>query len=261
MTGKVEKKGKIAITVIILARNAAKTIANTLDSVAWADEILLIDDYSEDQTVALARRWGSTVYHHHLNGDFARQRNWALKRAAHDWVFFVDADEIVPPCLRDEIVRRLEKKERGVIAYQLRRDDFFLGQKLNHGENNANWFLRLGKKNLGAWRGYVHEEWLFPRKSGQVKKLHCRLHHQLPSLTGFLEKINFYTSLRAKELYHLRRKSNAAIIVAYPLAKFFKLYLWQGGWRDGTAGIVMALLMALHSFLVRAKLWYFYHER
>ncbi len=247
-------KNKVKISVIVLAKNEARRIGRCLASLKWANEILVIDDYSQDATVRIARQRGARVLRHHLE-NFAAQRNWALQQAKYPWVFFVDADEKVPPSLANEIVRRVQ--ERGAKAFAVRRQDIFQGHKLRFGENAHNSFIRLAKKNAGRWQGLVHERW---RINGKVRLLKCPLEHRLPSLAELLRKINFYTDLRAKELQQKKKTVSWFAIMLYPLAKFCRDYCFWRGFRDGTAGLVMAMLMAFHSFLVRAKLWQSYHE-
>jgi len=246
------------ISVVVLARNASKILPRCLNSLKWAGEVVVIDDYSSDNTSAIARQWGSKVLNHSLDGNFSNQRNWALQQTKHQWVMFVDADETVPKCLADEIVRRVGN-ERGVAGYHVHRHDIFFGKILKHGENGHNVFLRLALKKNNFWRGKVHEKWIV---KGEVKSLKCPLNHFLPNdLSIFLSKINRYSSLRAKELYLKQSKSDWLAIAAYPLGKFLKDYFYWQGFRDGLRGFLISILMALHSFLVRAKLWHYRHDR
>lgn len=247
---------KVNISVIILAKNASPTLPECLSHLEWAKEIILIDDGSQDETKDIAKRRRVTVLSHLLRDNFSAQRNWALRQANFPWVMFVDADEMVTTPLANEIVRRVGK-EGGVNGYYLRRDDYFFGRVLKHGENSHNWFLRLAKKNAGYWQGRVHEKWVV---EGRLMQLQEHLEHHLPeNLSGFLRKINYYSSLRAYELYQQNRKVRSWEIIAYPMGKFFYNYFWRQGFRDGSQGFLMALLMAFHSFLVRAKLWHRYN--
>ncbi len=248
-------ENKVKVTAVVLTKNEALQIRECLDGLKWADEILVIDDYSQDTTVKLARQKGARVLKHHLK-NFADQRNLALHRANYPWVFFVDADERVTPTLAKEIVRRIEKRG-GEKGYRFHRQDIFWGHALHFGENARNTFIRLGRKNAGCWQGFVHERWAIKGKVGNVQE---PLYHRLPSLRSFLEKINFYTSLRARELKRQNKAVNSLSVVVYPLAKFCCDYCFWQGFRDGTPGLIIAMLMTFHSFLVRAKLWHLYHH-
>lgn len=134
------------LTAVVITKNEERNIERCLKSLSFADEVLLIDDYSTDRTVEIAKRFGAKVYKRHLNGDFASQRNFALLKAKNDWVFFVDADEVVPEETRLEIVSKIENPLLKEVGYFIKRDNYFLGKKLKHGEASSVSILRLAKK-------------------------------------------------------------------------------------------------------------------
>ena len=242
------------ISAIVLAKNEEKNIASCLKSLYWCDQILLIDDYSSDKTRLIAKKYQAKIYKRHLAGDFSRQRNFALTKVNKGWVFFVDADEIVSPALAKEIKEKLTPKTN-IAGFYLKRKDSFLGQWLNHGETAKVRLLRLAKKNKGKWQGKVHEKWQVKGKIGSLKN--PLLHFKNTSLDDFLTKINYYSSLRAKELAKQRAKTNIFLVFAYPLGKFGQNYFLRLGFLDGMPGFIMAFMMSLHSFLVRLKLYFF----
>lgn len=246
------------ISVVILAKNEADTIEQCLDSLAWCDEILMVDDYATDATVVLAKKRGVSIIQKHLENNFAAQRNYGLQHATHEWVLFVDADEIVSQELATEIkdVVANEKTKKG---YSLHRHDIVWGKRVQHGEIGNVQLVRLGKKDAGEWRGKVHEVWDIRGEIGALH--HPLLHYPHQTLTAFLQEINFYTDIRARELLDQKKKTNALAIVLYPLGKLFLNIVIKQGYKDGTVGVVVALLMSFHSFLVRGKLWFLWQKK
>ena len=241
------------ISVIIITKNEQDNIGKCIDSIAWADEIVIIDDYSSDKTIQIAQSRGARVFKRKLNNDFSLQRNYGLKKAKNNWVLFLDADEIITTSLSKEIVRRLKNISLDVSGFYFKRKDYFVNQWLNYGETSSVKLLRLAKKNSGFWIGKVHEVW---ETKGETKEFsNPILHYPHKNLTSLYEKINFYTEIRAEELWKKGAKSSLFQIIAYPVGKFFQNYIVRQGYKDKTAGMVIALSMSFHSFLVRVKLW------
>lgn len=239
------------ISAIVLTKNEEKFLPRCLKSLSWCSEVVVIDDYSTDETVKIAKQHGAKVYKRELNNNFANQRNYGLKKTTHDWVFFVDADEMVPQSLAKEIQVKLKSPQHD--AYLLKRNDYFWDQKLKYGETSRVNLVRLGKKSAGRWQGQVHEVWKVKGTPGQLKN---KLEHQRGiNVSQFLKKINQYSSTRANQLYSDGIKTNAFLILAYPIGKFIQNYFLRLGFLDKGPGFVMALMMSFHSFLVRAKLY------
>jgi len=170
---------KPALTTIILTKNNQDIIKKCIKSAKKIknNQIMVVDDYSDDKTREIAKKEGAEVVKRKIRGNFAAQRNFALKKSKTDWVFFLDSDEIISPPLSREIVRRLKKnKKEGVKGLYFKRQDFFLGRPLKHGETANIKLLRLAQKtNKNKWRGRVHEEWQVAGKTKTLK--HPLLHH------------------------------------------------------------------------------------
>ncbi len=246
------------LSVIILSHNSARSIADTLTSVKFADEILVIDDASTDDTEGIVKKNTSVRFiSHPLAGDFASQRNFALQQSKHEWVFFVDSDEVVSPQLADEIREHIGKSD--VVGYRLRRHDVLWGKELRYGEIGAVRLLRLAKRTAGIWKRPVHEEWQI---EGKISELHNPLlHYPHPSVSEFFEEINSYATRNAGFMLDEGTNMYAWQIPVYPLAKFVQNYIFRQGFRDGTPGIIVALFMSYHSFLTRAKGWLLCHPQ
>jgi len=247
------------ISAVILAKNEEKNIKDCIGSVKWCDEIVVIDDDSVDKTVEVSKKIGAIVYEHALENDFAAQRNFGLEKARGDWIFFIDADERVSANLAFEVQGRLTENPENIQGFFVKRVDSMWGKTLKHGETGNISFVRLAKKGAGFWHGKVHEEL---RIQGKTSVLHNSLFHfPHQTITEFLQEINFYTSLRAEELFKQNVKVFWWDIILYPKGKFIVNFFLKQGFRDGIEGFILALLMSLHSFLVRGKLWILWHKK
>ncbi|HUS60105.1 MAG TPA: glycosyltransferase family 2 protein [Nevskiaceae bacterium] len=239
------------ISAVVLAKNEEKNIRNCLKSLQWCDEIVVIDDYSEDKTLTIARRFGAKVYQRHLAGDFATQRNFGLKQAKREWVLFIDADERVSAVLAREI--RQVAQGNFLAGFYLKRQDWLWGKALKHGETVKVKLLRLGKKGAGEWQRKVHETWEIKDKTGQLKNPIIHYPHQ--TISEFLSHLNFHSSLHAEALKKEGIKPSFFRVLINPFGKFIQNYFFQLGFLDGMPGLISALMMSFHSFLARAKLY------
>lgn len=244
------------ISAVILTKNEEKNIVDCLDSLAFCDEVIVIDDNSTDRTRDLARSKGAKILKRSLNSNFAAQRNFGLIQARGEWILFVDADERVPESLAQEIKEKIASEN--YQGYSLNRQDYMWGRVLLYGETSHVSLVRLAKKNAGKWVSKVHETWNIKKNVGRLK--HSLIHNPHPTIKDFLTEINFYSTLRAEELHMQKAKVSLFQILAYPKAKFFQNYFLRRGFLDGSEGFVMAIMMSFHSFLVRGKLYLLNHH-
>lgn len=250
------------LTCVILAKNEEKTIEKAIKSAEFADEILVVDDDSTDNTATLALKAGATILTHSLNGNFADQRNYAQEKAAGEWVLFLDADEEVMPELKKSILEITKIENNKISAYYIKRRDRLWGRELTHGEVEKAYnkgIIRLVKKNSGKWEGTVHEEYKPNGQTGQLSGYINHTPHQ--SIKEFLEDVNTYSTLRAQELYHAHKKTNALEILFFPILKFKYTYFLKLGFLDGPEGFIYSFMMSFHSFLVRAKLYLLWQKQ
>lgn len=234
------------ISAVILTHNNQSSIGRLIRSLHWCDEVLVIDDQSADRTRAIAKKLGAKVFIRPLKDNFAAQRNFGLAQITADWAFFVDTDEIVSPALAREIKSVLNSRLNGFL---IKRVDYFLGKKLMWGETGHLNLLRLARTNAGLWRRPVHEVWQVKPPLGELKT--SLYHYPHPDLAGFITKINYYTDIEAR----YRRHTSLGELFFYPPAKFMYNYFFRLGILDGLPGLVMALMMSLHSLLVRLKVY------
>lgn len=239
------------VTAVVLAKNEEKNIAACLESLKWCDEVIVVDDYSKDNTVKIAEEYGTQVFKHKLNDDFASQRNFGLEKAKGEWVLFVDSDERVTPALATEIKNVVADTEN--VGFYIKRRDFIWGKELKHGEVGNAEFIRLAKKGAGFWKRRVHEFWEI---KGEVGKLENPLfHYPHQTLREFIDHVEYFSTLHAQERWREGEHSNLLKIIFLPKVKFFQNWILKLGFLDGTAGIVVALLMSFHSYLAWSKLW------
>lgn len=242
------------VTAVVLTHNDEAVFSRCFKSISWCDEVIVIDDQSTDDTARIAKTLGAKVFAHALADDYAAQRNFGLEKAKGEWVLFVDSDEVVSEELQLEIKAKTQQPAMGqqCDGYYVRRRDYWGGRWLKHGETVHIKLLRLAKKGTGLWIQPVHETWNI---RGEVAELeHPLLHYPHPNVAQFLEEINRYSTLYARFLHTQGVREPVWNIVAKPVAKFFLNYIWRLGFLDGTPGIIVALMMSYHSFLVRGKL-------
>ncbi|MBI3576784.1 glycosyltransferase family 2 protein [Candidatus Gottesmanbacteria bacterium] len=234
------------ISAIILAKNEAARIGKCLESVSWADERIVIDNGSTDDTAKIAKRLGARVINS-SEKSFAERRNLGLKESKGDWVLYVDADEIVTP----ELAKEIQTLKQPAAGYFIRRKNFYLGHLWPFTEN----ILRLFKKSaLKNWYGDLHES---PNVEGQIGQLkNPLLHYTHRTLEEMVTKTNEWSETEAI----LRLASGHPPVVAWRLFRvmttaFFDSYIKQSGWRAGTVGLIESIYQAFSMFLTYAKLW------
>lgn len=247
----------MSISAVILTKNSERTLRRCLESVSFADELIVIDDNSTDDTVNIAKSVKAKIFEQKLDGDFSKQRNLGISKASGEFVFFVDSDEFVSKELASEIQSSL-KESPDTDGFLFKRHDIFLGRTLTHGEIGAVRLMRLGRKGKGVFEGAVHEVW---KINGHIKEFQSPLlHYSHESVGSFIEDINVYSTIRAQELYENGEQSRFGDVVVFPAGKFLINMFYKKGFLDGIEGLIVAILMSFHSFLVRGKLWKLNHE-
>jgi len=243
---------KTDISAVILTKNEERNIKRCLLSVAFCDEVLVVDDNSIDKTVSLARKAGARVLGHLLKGNYARQKNWALTKAKNHWVLFVDADEVVSKELKKEISKRVSE-DTDVNGYLIKRRDFLFGKPLKYGEVGGVSFVKLARRGKGIWKRSVHEQWQIKGEVGSLTNYLYHFPHQ--TLEEFSEHVNFQSTLHAGANLKEGKSANFLKIIFFPIGKFISGYLFKLGFLDGYPGLVLAGMMSIHSFLSWIKLW------
>ncbi|MDD4938365.1 MAG: glycosyltransferase family 2 protein [Candidatus Shapirobacteria bacterium] len=251
------------ISLILLTKNESKNLEKNfgwLDSCKTINEIIIVDDKSTDNTIKIAKSLASKnrfvqIFNRGLSDDFSAQRNFAVSKTKNDWIFWLDADE-QPSKKLILFLNHIDKRK--YKNYSFKRQDIFLNHQLKHGETAYLNFTRLFNKNYGSFIGQVHEVWESPKSTYQTDLI--IKHNSHSTLNSCIQKINFYSTIRAQELFDQKVTTNLFEIIFFPIGKFLQNYIFQLGFLDGTPGIIMALCMSFHVFLSKSKLWHLFQE-
>jgi glycosyltransferase involved in cell wall biosynthesis len=237
------------LSVTIITLNEEKRLAKCLNSVAFADEIIVIDSGSTDQTVSIAQKQGAKVISQAWLG-YGPQKHFAVQKAQYDWVLCLDADEQVSPELAQQIQTVLKNPQHH--AYQSPRINFFMGRWLHHGEGYPDWSLRLFHRQHARWsEDSVHESVITQKTIGKLPG-HL-LHESQDTLAHYLEKQNRYTSLQAQQMQQAGKQPSIIKMILSPLVRFIKFYFLRRGFLDGVPGLVHVLIGCYNSFIKMAK--------
>ncbi len=235
------------LTVIIPCNTEADNIVAALESVKWADELIVVDSFSEDNTPELARQYTDKVWQRAYKGP-ADQKNWAIPQASHQWVLLMDADERITPALREEICTILANSP-SYDAYWIPRQSYFMGQKVRYSGWQGDKVVRLIDRDKCRYDAkQVHEE--IDTRGLKVATLKNKMDHfTYKDMNHFLDKMRRYSEWSAKD--HLARTPKVGYYHLYikPLARFFKHYIIQLGFLDGKVGFIISVIMAWGVFL------------
>jgi glycosyltransferase involved in cell wall biosynthesis len=272
---------KVPVSILIPIKNETANLPRCLESVSWADEVFVVDSQSTDGSQRIAEEFGATVVQFHFNGTWPKKKNWALENLPfrNEWVFILDADEVLPPEAEHEFAAIASNKAADIAGCWINRRFMFMGRWLKHAYY-PNWNLRLFKHRLGRYEkltdvdtasgdNEVHEHVVV---QGATCHLKCEMDHfAFPSVSVFVEKHNRYSNwearvaldrfLRASEDtlqseavgFRRRLKRWSQRLPFRPLLRFLYVYLWQRGFLDGREGYYFARLHGFYEFLSVAK--------
>lgn len=243
------------VSVTIITLNEARHIRAALESVRWADEIVVLDSGSIDDTVAICQEYPTRVYHVAWHG-YVAQKNLATAQTSHDWVLNIDADERVSAELAAEIQHALCAPAE-IVGFYLPRRTFYLGAWIQHCGWYPDYKLRLFNKQAGRWVGQALHEKI--AVDGPTAYLHGNIdHYTYENITDHLNKMNNFTSLAANEP---QRPISGTAILGRTLFAFFKKYVIKQGFRDGTRGLIVSLFAAFGVSVKYAKIWERQHDQ
>ena len=242
----------LPLSAVLITYNTGEQLAPCLRSLAFADEIVVVDAGSDDATRDVARRHGARVVEEAWRG-FGPQKRHAVSLARNDWVLCIDADEEVSPELAAAIATVLASPKN--IAYQMPRSNRFMGRYLRHGEGFPDWSLRLFDRRHAQWSDdAVHEKVVTNGSVARLPERAVLMHHSAESLAVYLDKQNRYTSLQADGLFRAGARANVWRLLMSPALRFIKFYLFRLGFLDGLAGLVHIAIGCFNSFAKYAKL-------
>lgn len=239
------------LSVVIITKNEEKNIRRCLESVKWADEIIVVDSQSEDKTIEIVQEYNAKVYSPEWRG-YGPAKQEGVKHATHDWIFSIDADEEVSKPLESEIKSILSQEDLA-DGYLMPRKTNFMGRWINH----SNWYpdhiLRLFDKTKGGFNSNrVHEAVEIAGSKNYLQN--DLLHYSNPNLDEYLRKFNIYTRMGAEDLLAKNKKAGLFGICIKPLAAFIKHYFLKRGFLDGLEGFLISFLSAVAVMVKYAKL-------
>ncbi|MDR1474527.1 MAG: glycosyltransferase family 2 protein [Endomicrobium sp.] len=244
----------IKVSAYILAKNEEKHIKECIESVKWADEIVIVDDFSTDSTAEIAKNMKCKIVEHKFEY-FGKQRNFALTQCFNEWVICLDADERITPELKAEIEQELQSTPRA-YAFVAPRKSMFINRWILH----SGWYpdyrhpILFNKNKMKYKDQLVHEDIEY-----NGKKVYFRsdiLHYPYDSIKQFVKKSDFYTDLRSKEMFKRGKKFRVLNLFINPSVTFFKMYIIKKGVLDGLTGFILALLYSsFYTLMKYIKLW------
>jgi glycosyltransferase involved in cell wall biosynthesis len=241
----------VKVTVTVITRNEAAHIAAALDSVAWADEIIVVDSHSTDDTVALARGRATRVEVREWPG-YGAQKNHAADLAANDWILSIDADERVTPELAAEI-RQLLASDPAARGYRVPRVTRYLGRWIRSTDWYPDYQLRLYDRRAGRWSGRrVHESVELRGAPGQLRN--DLQHYAYRDISHHLATIDRYTTLAAEQAFADGKRTSALAAYVHAKLAFLRNFVLRHGFTDGAVGLIVSTLNAYYVFLKLAKL-------
>ncbi len=238
------------LSAVLITRNSAAVLPPCLESLRFADEIVIVDSGSTDATLDIARRFNAKIVCQEWLG-YGKQKQFAVAQATHDWVLCVDTDERVSEPLRESILRELQAPR--FHAYEMPRRNRFLGRWLRHGEGYPDWSLRLFDRRHANWSDDpIHEKVV---TAGPVGRLAGDLLHESEQgLADYLAKQERYTTLQAEALHTRGKRASTVRLLLSPPLRFIKFYFFRLGFLDGIPGLVHILIGCRNSFTKYAKL-------
>jgi glycosyltransferase involved in cell wall biosynthesis len=246
------------ITATVITRNEEDNIAAALESLSWADQIIVVDSESTDRTVEIARRFTDKVFVRPWPG-YSNQKNFAAEQSDNDWIFSLDADERVTPELAGQIKQIRDRGNSAAAGFEMPRKAFYLGRWIKHSGWYPDYKLRLYDRKRGRWEGdYVHETLAV---DGRVERLAGELlHYTVGSASEHHQRLDRYTTLAAREAYSRGKRPSLWSLLIVPRLVFLRSYILKLGFLDGWQGLVIARFASHYAMLKAAKLYELYNS-
>jgi glycosyltransferase involved in cell wall biosynthesis len=254
------------LSICIITKNEEKDLPRCLASIKdLADEIVVVDDGSTDKTIEIAKKYGAKVFERKLD-DFASQKNFAAEKATGDWIFAIDADEVITPELSKEIKEIVKhtnnekdlgkglKKNIGQInGYLIPRRNILLGAEIKHTRWSPDKHIWIWRRGKGKWVGDIHEEVKVDGWTGELTN--AKIHYQYETVTEFFAMLNNYTEREADQLIKQGKNFSYFNLFYAPLLSFFRRYFYKQGFLDGWRGFVLSYMMAIYRMTTWGKVW------
>jgi glycosyltransferase involved in cell wall biosynthesis len=247
----------VKISVCIITFNEEKNIGEAIKSVAWADEILIIDSNSTDKTRVIAESLNVKVILQDWLG-FSKQKQFAVDKAKYDWILSIDADERVSEVLKTEILRiKTLTKTNLPDGYKIPRLSFYMNRPIRHGGWYPDWQLRLFNRKKGKWKDVLIHESVEMQKDAEIEKLKGDLLHYSVENSSYHHRLigERYAPLAAEQMFECGKRTSRLKIATAGFTAFFQSFFLKAGFLDGFAGFCIARFAAHHAFLKHLLLW------
>jgi glycosyltransferase involved in cell wall biosynthesis len=247
------------LSVIIITYNEEENIKHCLESVQWADEIIIMDSFSSDKTMEIAREFTPKVFQNRWT-NFSEQKNLALQKATGEWVLNIDADERATPELKEEILTILNSELQPFNGYYIPRRNYYLGRWIRHCGWYPDYQLRLFRRHRGKFNNrLVHESVIVEGTKGYLEA--SLNHYAYRDLSDHLKHIDMFTTLSAKQMLRDSKRAEFLDLLFRPVIKFIKMYLINRGYLDGIYGLIVSLMGSFYVFMKYLKLWELSREK
>jgi glycosyltransferase involved in cell wall biosynthesis len=245
------------ITALAITLNEASVIEKFIESLWFVDEIIIVDSYSTDATVSLAKKHQKVTVLERAFDNFSAQKNFAISKANHDWVVFFDPDEEITQKLAEEIVMTVQNPK--AIAYFVKRDFIFMGKRIRFSGFQSDWVVRLFHKKYCRYNDNLVHEIL--ETEGPTSKLKQSVpHHTYKSFDHYTGKLHRYSELQSKMLYRKKKRPNAYHFFFRPFYRFFNQFVLRLGFLDGKEGFILAYVHSFSVFKRYLNLWLRYRK-
>jgi glycosyltransferase involved in cell wall biosynthesis len=243
---------KIPISVYVLTTNNRRTIERCLKSLFWAEELVIVDSFSQDGTYEICKKYTEKTYQREWKGH-CDQYQYAAGITTQRWIMFVDADEEIPPELAEEIRMELNGKAEDLDGYFVYRRTHYLGRWIRYGGWYPDGEIRLYRRDKGRWEGGLHAKLVVEGKIGVLKNQY--LHYTYGNISDQIQTIDQYSKIAAGDLLQSGKKFSFFKLFFHPPFRFIKEYLFKLGFRDGLPGLIITVSTMFYVFIKYAKLW------
>ncbi len=253
-------KNKIKLSFSIIAHNEEHNIKRCLESIKWANEIIVVDCESTDNTVKIAKRYTNRIYKRKNLVNLNINKSYAISKSRGEWIFYIDPDEVITPQLKEEILKVINQ-DTNFDGFKIPRLNYYIFGFLKHGGNYPDYQLRLFRKGKGKFPNkHVHERIVIDGKIGKLKS--NMLHFPYTTISEYIKKLDFYTSFYADYWIKNRKNVNSLSLLVNlsykPIIKFFERYVLKGGFLDGIAGFFAAFSHSTTHIITYFKFYYYY---
>jgi glycosyltransferase involved in cell wall biosynthesis len=245
------------ISALAITLNEGEVIEKFIESLSFADEIIIVDSFSTDNTKEIATRYENVKFIERKFKNFSDQKNFAISQATNNWVVFFDPDEEVTPQIAEEIQTLLKEPE--AIAFAIKRELYFMGKRIRYSGFQTDWVIRLFHKDYCEYNGDLVHETIDAK--GVTGRFRSRLpHHTYKSMDDYTSKLHRYSKLKARMMYEQNKRPTIWQFLWRPFYRFWHQYLIRLGILDGKEGFILAYINAFAVFKRYVNLWLLYRN-